>query len=123
MISRFNATILIPTGATTVTAYVGPRTLRGRIHAIKYTPGTLATGAHLTITGETSAVPILIKANAGTSVVWFYPRAFPNQNTDGAAEADAREDIHVAEERIKVAVKDAVAAQTGTIEIWVDSPQ
>ncbi len=121
MIQKVSGTILIPAGETTVELYLGT-TVTGRIHAIKYEPGTLATGADLTITGEDTEVPILIKANAGTSTVWWYPRAFPNQNTDAAAETDAREDIHVLDEQIKVAVAQAVAAQTGTITVYFDTP-
>ena len=109
-------------GSGDATVYLGTR-LRGRVHAIKYTPGTIATGGDLTITGETTLVPILVQANAGTSEVWFYPRAFPNQNTDGAAEADAREDIYVFKERIKVVVAQGGATKTGSITAYIDTPK
>jgi hypothetical protein len=103
------------------TVFLGSK-LRGSVHAIKYTPGTIATGADLTITGETTGVLILVQANAGTTEVWFYPRAFPNQNTDGAAEADAREDIHVFKERIKVVVAQGGNVLTGSITVYIDTP-
>lgn len=103
------------------TVYLGTD-LYGRVHAIRYTPGTIDTGAGLTITGETTGVPILVQASAGTSVLWKYPRAFPNQNTDGAAEADAREDIHVHKERIKVVVASGGNTKTGSITAYVDAP-
>jgi hypothetical protein len=96
--------------------------LRGRVHAIKYAPGTLDTGADLTITGETTGVPILVKSNAGTSTVWYYPRVIPNKNTDGSAFTDLAADIHVLNERIKVVVAQGGATKTGTITVYVDSP-
>lgn len=120
MISRFSKTLTIPSGETTLTALVGPPGLSGRIHAIKYTPGTLVTGTDLTITGNETATPILIKANAGTSVVWFHPRAIPNKNTDGSGFTNVAADIHIIEEQVKVALAQAVAGNIGSIEIWVD---
>lgn len=103
------------------TAYSSPK-LRGRIHALKYEYGTLAATADLTITGETTGVPILVKADNPQADAWIYPRAFPNQNTDGAAEADARCDIHILRERIKVVVAQGGNAANGTITAYVDTP-
>ena len=112
---------IVTTSGGAATVYLGSR-LRGRVHAIRYTPGTIATGAGLTITGETTGVPILVQAAAGTAVLWKYPRAFPNQNTDGAAEADARCDIHVLNEQIKVVVASGGDTKTGSITVFIDTP-
>lgn len=101
--------------------YLGTR-LRGRVHAIKYTPGTLDTGADLTITGETTGVPILVQSNAGTSVLWKYPRVLANKNTDGAAATDAFADIHVLNERIKVVVAQGGNTLAGSIKAYIDTP-
>ena len=106
-------------GAATV--YLGSK-LKGRVHAIKYVPTSIATGAGLTITGETTGVPILVKANAGTSTVWYYPRVLVNKNTDGSGATDALADIHVLNERIKVVVASGGDAKTGTITAYIDSP-
>lgn len=99
--ARVTITTVGTTGACTV--YTGG-TIRGYVVAIKYEPGTLDTLADLTITGETTGVAILTKANAGTSDVWFYPRAFPNQLTDGAAGTSPDWAIPVFQERIKLVV-------------------
>ena len=118
MLEAVSATITTDAlGAATV--YLGSR-LRGRVRAIKYAPGTLDTGADLTITGETTGVPILVKADAGTSTVWFYPSVIPNKNTDGTAFTDAAVDIWVVNERIKVVVAQGGNAKTGTITAYVD---
>lgn len=103
------------------TVYLGTR-LRGRIHAIKYEPGTIATGGDLTITGETTGVPILVKANAGTSDVWFYPRELVSLHTSGADATDAFTDIYAVLERIKVVVAQGGATKSGTITAYIDTP-
>jgi hypothetical protein len=99
--------------------YLGSR-LRGRVHAIKYTKGTLDAGTDLVITGETTGVAILTDSPGADE--WFYPRAFANQATDGAAEADASEGIYVLDERIKVVVAQGGAAGAGTITAFIDTP-
>ncbi len=58
----------------------------GKLYAIEYRPGTIATGATVTVTCESdSSKALLTKANAGTSNVWFYPRDLMNAVADGAA--------------------------------------
>ena len=120
MLTQYSATITT-SDAGNATVYVGSRCM-GRVHAIKYAPGTLDTGADLTITGETTGVPIIIKGNAGTSTLWWYPHAIPSKNTDGSAFTDASVPIYVYLERIKVVVVQGGNALTGTITIWVDEP-
>lgn len=120
MIQEVSITITTD-GSGDATVYLGSR-LRGRVHAIKYAPGDLDTGADLTITGETTAVEILVKANAGTSTVWYYPRVIPNKNTDGSAFTDLAADIHVLNERIKVVAAQGGDTKTGTITAYVDTP-
>lgn len=107
-------------GAATV--YLGS-VIRGRIVAIKYAPGTIATGADLTITGETSGIAILTKANAGTSTVWFNPLAIPHKVADGSAFTDFGVDIWLYRERVKVVVAEGGNTFTGTISLWVDEEQ
>lgn len=71
-------------GAATVT---GERTVVGKLYAVEYQPGTIATGATLTITAENGVYskPLLTKANAGTSNVLFYPRDIAHHVADGSA--------------------------------------
>lgn len=75
----------VSTGAATTT---GERSIFGKLYAIKYRPGTIDTGATLTLTCEHpdgSSKPVLTKASAGTATVWFYPRDLVHAVADGAA--------------------------------------
>jgi hypothetical protein len=101
------------------TVYLGSR-LRGRVHAIQYVIGTLDAGTDLVITGETTGVAILTDSPAASE--WFYPRAFANAVTTGAAGTAAQEDVHVLNERIKVVVAQGGNALTGTIRAFIDTP-
>lgn len=91
----------------------------GFLVLIKYTPGTIATGADLTITGEDSDIPIMEKADAGTSAVFFYPRALLNAVADGAASSNPSEFIPIKDERIKVVVAQGGNGGVGSIEAWL----
>ncbi len=108
-------------GSGAATVYLGDR-VRGEIKAIRYTPGTIATGATLTITANTTAQAILTKANAGTSVVWYYPRAAANKVADGAASTLTEVPIWVYNESVKVVVASGGASGAGSISMWVDEP-
>jgi len=110
--------------ATVYLTHGESRKPNGFLVAIKYTPGTIETGAGLTITGESSGIPILTKASAGTSQVFYYPRAFPNAAADGAAGTVATERIPIKDERIKVVVASGGNAKAGSIEaiLQTDSP-
>jgi len=105
-------------GAATVHLSHGlNRKLNGFLVCIKYTPGTIDTGADLTITGEESGIPILTITNAGTSVVFWYPRALINAVADGAAATNASEFIPIKDERIQVVVANGGDTKTGSIEV------
>lgn len=105
-------------GAATVHLSHGQnRKLNGFLVCIKYTPGTIDTGADLTITGEDSGIPILTITNAGTSVVFWYPRALINAVADGAAATNASEFIPIKDERIQVVVANGGNTKTGSIEV------
>jgi hypothetical protein len=72
--------------ATDGTGTVYSPAVFGKLYAVKYLPGSLATGTDLTVTNEgDNSKPILTKADAGTSVVWFYPRDLVHGVADGAA--------------------------------------
>lgn len=128
MLYEYTATITTAADQT-ATVYAGSPGMkpRGTVEAIKYDPGSgstqMATGADLTITGEDTGVAILTKLNAGTSVVWFYPRVLVNANTDGSAGSDSFAKISLFEERIKVEVAQGGASKTGTITFYVDEEQ
>jgi len=104
------------------TVYIAPsinRGLNGFLVCLKYTPGTIATGADLTITGETSGIPIMTKADAGTSNVFYYPRALLNAVADGAAGSSGSEFIPIKDERIKVVIAQGGNGGVGAIEATV----
>lgn len=96
----------------------------GFLVALKYTPGTLDTGADLTITGEDSGIPIVTITNAGTSAVFYYPRALPNAVANAAAGSVSSESIPIKDERIKVVIAQGGNAGAGSIEaiLFVGSP-
>lgn len=108
-------------GAATV--YLGP--IRGFLQSIIYRPGTLDTGADLTLTGETSGKPILQKSNLGTGNSFLYPRALPtNANSaTGPLGTVPSELIPLVKERIKVVVAQGGNTLTGTIEAIYDTEQ
>jgi hypothetical protein len=118
MIYEVTATITVNSSGD-ATVYVGSR-LRGRVHAIKYTAGTLDAGTDLVITGETTGVAILTDSPAASE--WYYPRAFPNKVTDGAAGTVQSEAVEVFNERIKVVVAQGGNAMTGSIAVYIDTP-
>lgn len=91
--------------------------IRGWIESIRYEPGDIATGADLTITGESSETPILTITNAGTSKVWWYPRALPNAVADGAAGTVPAHLIPLFEESIQVVVAQGGASRTGSLVV------
>jgi len=97
------------------TVYLGSA-IRGHLVALKYAPGTIATGGDLTITGETSGTPILTVTNAGTSNAFWYPRAPANKVADNSAITDSAELIPIVRERIKVVVAQGGATKSGSIE-------
>ena len=100
------------------TVFLAPginRNLNGFLVELKYAPGTIATGADLTITTE-SGRPIMTKADAGTSTVWYMPRALNNAVADGAAGSSGTELIPIKNERIKVVVANGGNGGVGSIE-------
>jgi hypothetical protein len=82
-----SVTLDLTTHASTGAASATSRQVFGKLYAVKYEPGTIATGATLTLTcvhPNASSKPLLTKATAGTSVCWFYPLDIPHAVADGA---------------------------------------
>lgn len=104
-------------GTGDATVYFG-ESIRGRVHAVKYTKGTLDAGTDIVMTGETTGVAILTDSPAANE--WFYPQALANKAADGAAAADAFVPIYVLSERIKLVVAQGGAAGAGTVTVYVD---
>lgn len=67
---------------------VATTAILGELYAVEYQPGTIDTGATLTLTSRGSngvEKPLLTKASAGTSNLWLYPRDLQHAVADGAA--------------------------------------
>jgi hypothetical protein len=75
--------------ATNLAATVlGDHAVCGKLYAIEYQPGTIDTGATVTVTcngPNGSSKPLLTKTTAGTANAWFYPRDLEHAVADGAA--------------------------------------
>lgn len=80
--------LAITTDASGDATVLAPSAVSGELYAIAYVPNTLDTGATVTVTCvgfNGSSKPLLTKASAGTSNVWFYPRDIVHAVADGAA--------------------------------------
>lgn len=97
----------------------------GKIHAIKYKPGTIDTGATVTVTieGDGDSKPVVTKATAGTSTLWLYPRDLVHKVEDGAAltgTAGGDRDKPIADGRVKVVVASGGATKTGSLTVYYE---
>jgi len=121
-------TVAITTAADgSATGYTPP--VSGLVRAISYVPHAttpLDTGADIVVSGNTSGIAILTKANIGLAAVQWHPRAPTVAVADGAAlvyiaSGQAVCDlIPVADEAIKIVVANGDAAKSGTFYFFVD---
>ncbi len=114
-----SATATITTTATgAATAYTAG-VFNGHVDALKVVcVGTTST-ADIVVTGETTAAPIMTKANLTKSATtWFYPRQVSNKVADGAAASGVWR-VPVEEERIKVVMTGGGNAQSYTLTAYV----
>lgn len=106
-------------GAATVN---GERSIFGRLYAIEYRPGTIDTGATVTITCEgASSKALLTKANAGTDNTFYYPRDIVHAVADGAAltgTSGGDRDLPILNGTPKVVVASGAATKTGYVTIY-----
>jgi threonine dehydratase len=65
---------------------------------------------------------VAILTDSPAASEWYYPRAFPNKVTDGAAGTVQSEAVEVFNERIKVVVAQGGNAMTGSIAVYIDTP-
>ena len=81
----YRETVLITTAADG-SATVQSGALLGKLYCVEYVPGSIATGATLTITAEAeSSLRLLTRANAGTTAWRRYPRENAHSITTGDA--------------------------------------
>lgn len=116
MLFKYDVAIVCDTGGA-ATVYAGSK-IKGTVHAIQYVKGTLDAGTDLVITGETTEVAILTDSPAASE--WYYPRAFGNAVTTGAAGDVAWMDVKVLSERIKVVVAQGGSGGAGSISFFVE---
>lgn len=95
----------------------------GRLVAVHYAPGTLATGADITITDSDSGAAILTLTDAGTSNRVFRPTTVVTDNagvaiTAAATATDVNRDVYLAGP-VKVAVAQGGATASGSITLVV----
>lgn len=103
------------------TFYLGSK-LRGRIHSVKIVAGAVTASWILTMTGETSEVPILYDDDLGASTTtWRYPREIPHKVSDGAVHTNVSVPVCVLNERIKCVIASAGTAKDVTITVTYDA--
>lgn len=120
-------TLTTDTAGAAVAGYtVSPQfPILGELCAIKYEPGTIDTGATVTVTcvNGTAAKPLLTKSTAGTSVLWFYPRDLVHAVADGSAltgtsGGDRTEPI--LDGQIKVVIASGGSVKTGSLTVYYE---
>jgi hypothetical protein len=100
-------------------------TILGRLVAIKYVPGTIDTGATVTVTcySNGDSKPLLTKASAGTSTTWFYPRDLVHGVSDGAAltgTAGGDRTMPILDGQIKVVIASGGNTTSGSLVVYVE---
>ena len=118
-------TFPITTSAGGAATVLGTAVSLAKLYAIEYQPGTLATGATLTVTCEDGVYskPLLTLANAGTSNLMQYPRDLMNAVADGSALTGAAGGDRcqpVLNGVLKVAIASGGNALSGTVIIYYD---
>ena len=108
------------------TASATSRNVFGKLYAIKYEPGTIDTGATVTVTclhPNAASKPLLTKATAGTSIVWFYPRDLVNAVADGAAltgTAGGDRCLPILDGAITAAIASGANSKTGRVVVYYE---
>jgi len=120
-IVRLKATLTCDGSGVVTAAPIG--SAFGRIVAIGYTPGTIATGGDITITDTDSGAALVTLTDAGVSNRWFRPTGVVTDNAGVAVTAattavDLNRDVYVAG-KISVAVAQGGAAGAGALTIIV----
>jgi len=103
--------------------YAAPDRVHGHVHAIRYVKTDYADGVDVTITGETSGIPILTITDMNASATYL-PRAascdiVAAASLYAAAGEPVEDKIPIANERIKLVVASGGVSTSGTFHIWV----
>lgn len=96
----------------------------GKLYAVEYQPGSIDTGATITLTCESDTTkPLLTKATAGTSNAWFYPRDLVHGVADGAAltgTSGGDRALPILHGRLKFTVASGGDTKTGKVVFYVE---
>ena len=97
----------------------------GKLYAVKYKPGSLDTGADITITCEDdgNSKTILTLTDAGTSAIWRYPRDLVHDTSGAALTGTSGGDraLPICHGRFKIVIAQGGGATTdGKIVFHVD---
>ena len=117
-----NITLSITTAANGSATVNDTTAILGELYAIEYRPGTIATGATITVTCEGGgSKPLLTKASAGTANSWYYPRDLVHAVADGAALTGTSGGDRckpILSGRARVVVASGGSGGVGTVEIY-----
>jgi hypothetical protein len=116
---RYDKVAIAVTSGGAATVY--SRGFIGLLHGFIYVPGTLDTGADLTITEEASGAALLTVTNAGTSTIVKLPRApivdAANAASLYAAGGEPVEDRYPVMSRVKCVVAQGGTSKAGTLYV------
>jgi hypothetical protein len=116
--------LLGPTSGAGAFTSVQGSALLGKLYAIEYRPGTIDTGASITVTCEAdSSKPLLTKTSAGTANAWFYPRDLEHAVADGAAltgTTGGDRTLPILNGCIKVVVASGGSAMSGSLIVYYE---
>ena len=119
-----NRTLSITTAADGSATVNDTTAILGKLYAIEYRPGTIATGATITATCEGGgSKPLLTKATAGTANSWYYPRDLVHAVADGAALTGTSGGDRckpILSGRVRVVVAAGGNGGVGTVEIYYE---
>ncbi len=118
---RHSITFTTHTSAGTVTAYTD-KEVTGRILQIQYVKDDLADGSTITLTGNTTGVPIMAITGMNASATHLPRRALTDQ--DGAAitydqTAAVHEAVVLVQEKVKLAISSGGNSKSGEFIITV----
>jgi len=119
-----NITLSITTAANGSATVNDTTAILGELYAIEYRPGTIATGATITVTCEGGgSKPLLTKVSAGTANSWYYPRDLVHAVADGAALTGTSGGDRckpILSGRVRVVVAAGGSGGIGTVEIYYE---
>jgi len=119
---QVKATITVDASGNATAAIVGEA--YGRIVGVSYAPGTLATGADITITDSDSGATLFVLTDAGATPRFFRPTQVVTSNVGVAITAattavDVNRDVYIAG-KIKVAVAQGGVSTSGVLRLFVE---